>query len=64
MVRTYVNNPLDYGLRMSAGTESGANPYWVPGGYTFNTKGGMGLPEMLTNPINPPPVDPNVMILR
>ena len=61
---SYVNNPLDYDLRMATRSEGAANPYWLPGGYTFNTRGGLGLPEMVTNPLYPPSIDPQVMILR
>ncbi|ROQ30597.1 RHS repeat-associated core domain-containing protein [Gallaecimonas pentaromativorans] len=54
MVRTVVKDPESLNLRFATGRESGANPLWVPGGYTLNTKGGKGMPEMIMDPIPSP----------
>lgn len=64
MTRTYISNPEALGLRFAQGTEGGANPYWVPGGYTLNTNGGAGLPEMVTDQLPSPLVNPNVTVLQ
>ncbi|CAB3767323.1 hypothetical protein B7G54_29730 [Burkholderia puraquae] len=64
MTRTYVYNPEEFGLRFARGIEGGANDYWVPGGYTINTKGGAGLPEMVTDQLPSPNVNPNIKVLQ
>lgn len=62
MTRTYVYNPEDFGLRFARGSEGGANENWIPGGYTINTKGGPGLPEMVTNQLPSPLINPNIEV--
>lgn len=64
MTRTYISDPQSLGLRFAQGTEGGANPWWVPGGYTIKTSGGAGLPEMVTNQLPSPKVNPNIKVLQ
>jgi hypothetical protein len=64
MTGMYIYHPQSFGLRFSQGIEGGANPYWVPGGYTFKTTGGAGLPEMVTNQLPSPLVNPNIRVLQ
>jgi hypothetical protein len=64
MTRTYVDRPDMFGLRFARGSETGANQFWVPGGYTFNTAGGAGLPEMITNQLPSPLVNPFIRVLQ
>lgn len=64
MTRTYVENPQDLGLRFAQGTESGANKFWVPGGYTFKTTGGAGVPEIITNQLPSPNVSSNIKVYK
>ena len=64
MTRTYIYDPQSLGLRFAQGTEGGANPYWVPGGYTIKTTGGAGLPEMVTNQLPSPTINPNIKVLQ
>jgi hypothetical protein len=63
MTRTYISNPQNFGLRFARGTEGGANPLWVPGGYTIKTTGGAGLPEMVTNQLPSPLINPSIKVL-
>ncbi|MGN6528845.1 MAG: hypothetical protein ACTHL8_20825, partial [Burkholderiaceae bacterium] len=63
MCRTVVSDPTQLGLRFATGQESGANPLWVPGGYTFKP-GGAGVPEMLVDQLPSPLVDPNVQVFK
>lgn len=37
-----------HGLRMPTGNERGANPYWIPGGYTSG-----GIPEAVIDQVQP-----------
>ena len=62
MTRTYIYSPETVGLRLAQGNESGANPYWVPGGYKFKTSGGAGLPEIVINQIPSPLVNKKVKV--
>lgn len=64
MTRTYVYDPLRFNLRFSIGSESGANPYWLPGGYTYKTSGGAGVPEMVTDVLPSPLINPNIKVMQ
>jgi hypothetical protein len=44
--RVDINNPEELNLRMSNGSESGANPLWEPGGFTSG-----GRPEAVINQV-------------
>lgn len=45
-VRIDISKP--HGLRMPTGNERGANPYWIPGGYTSG-----GIPEAVIDQVQP-----------
>ena len=64
MTRTYITEPQSLGLRFAQGTEGGANAWWVPGGYTIKTSGGAGLPEMVTNQLPSPTINPTIKVLQ
>ena len=64
MTRTYINDPASLNLRFAQGIEGGANPWWVPGGYTIKTSGGAGLPEMVTNQLPSPTTNPNIKVIQ
>lgn len=64
MTRTYINDPASLNLRFAQGIEDGANPWWVPGGYTIKTSGGAGLPEMITNQLPSPTINPNIKVIQ
>lgn len=64
MTRTYIYNPQNFSLRFSKGIEGGANAYWLPGGYTLSRTGGAGIPEMITNQLPSPLVNPNIKVLQ
>jgi hypothetical protein len=62
MTRTYLTDPVSFGLRFANGRESGANPYWLPGGYTYNRDGYFGVPEMVTDKLPSPLVNQNIRV--
>ena len=45
-IRIDISKPQ--GLRMTTGNESGANSYWIPGGYTAG-----GIPEAVIDQVQP-----------
>lgn len=64
MTRTYIYKPIEFGLRFARGTEGGANEWWVPGGYTFKTTGGAGVPEMVTDHLPSPLTNPHIKVYQ
>ena len=49
LYRIDVRHPLRHNARVASGSESGANRYFQPGGFTCG-----GVPEIVTDPIDCP----------